>query len=143
MKENKLTQGQMFRWKQFSHKEYAVFCSLKEFNIGVLAVSSLTFTAVDSVSTQDESPAERRNYEPDETEATGTHVPLTEAESAKMVTVLSRADIQAAAVHPMKPNHVIPPKTSPPPLILYLQYPKVPPKRTDSRPHVYINQVSI
>lgn len=100
MNENKLTEGRAFRWKQFSHKSYAVFQSLKkEVNIGVLAVSTLTFTCVESISAQNETSARLKDYELEEIEVTGTRVPLTEAQSAKMVTVLSRADIQAAAVH--------------------------------------------
>ena len=99
MKENKLTKRDL-HWKQFSHKSYAVFSSVKkEFTIGVLAIATLTFTSVESVSAQNETPAGLRNYELEEIEVTGTRVPLTEAQSAKMVTVLSRADIQAAAVH--------------------------------------------
>lgn len=100
MKENKLTQRDMIRWKRFSRKSYAVFSSLKrEVHIGVLAITTLAFTGVESVSAQNENPAQLRNYELEEIEVTGTRVPLTEAQSAKMVTVLSRADIQAAAVH--------------------------------------------
>ncbi|MDR3118396.1 MAG: TonB-dependent receptor [Mediterranea sp.] len=100
MKENKLIYRDFIRWKQFSYKAYAVFSSLgKKINIGVLAITTLAFTCVESVSAQNENPAQLRNYELEEIEVTGTRVPLTEAQSARMVTVLSRADIQAAAVH--------------------------------------------
>ncbi len=99
MKANKCTRPDAFRWKQFNRKGYAVFCSLKkEFQIGVLAFSTLTFVNMESVSAQNETPVQLKNYELEEIEVTGTRVPLTELESAKMVTVLSRADIQAAAV---------------------------------------------
>jgi iron complex outermembrane receptor protein len=100
MKENKLTRRDPICWRQFSRKGYAAFSSLrKEIHIGVLAIATLTFAGVESVSAQNETPAQLRNYELEEIEVTGTRVPLTEAQSAKMVTVLSRADIQAAAVH--------------------------------------------
>ncbi|WP_321334906.1 TonB-dependent receptor domain-containing protein [uncultured Bacteroides sp.] len=99
MKENKLTEQRVLRWKQFNHKSYSVFCSLKKFNIGVLAVATLTFANVDVISAQNETPKQMKNYELDEIEVTGTRVPLTEMQSAKMVTVLSRDEIQAAAVH--------------------------------------------
>ncbi len=54
MKENKLTNGRKLPWKQFSHKSYAVFSSVKkEFTIGVLAVTTLTFTcAASSIAAQ-------------------------------------------------------------------------------------------
>ncbi|KAA6320731.1 TonB-dependent receptor, partial [termite gut metagenome] len=88
------------RWKQFSHKAYAAFCSLKrEINIGVLTVSTLVFANVNTISAQNETPKQTRTYELEEVEVTGTRVPLTETQAAKPVTVLSRNDIQAAAVH--------------------------------------------
>ncbi|MDL2213185.1 TonB-dependent receptor [Bacteroides sp. OttesenSCG-928-E20] len=101
MKENTLTKGRAFRWKQFSHKAYAVFFSLKrEVNIGVLSVSTVVCASVATATAQTpDTPQQMKNYELAEIEVTGTRVPLTELESAKMVTVLSRADIQAAAVH--------------------------------------------
>jgi iron complex outermembrane receptor protein len=100
MKENRLSKLCAFRWKQFNHKAYSVFSSLrKEVNIGVLAVATLTFANVDSASAQSETPKQLQSYELEEVEVTGTRVPLTEAAAARMVTVLSHAQIQAAAVH--------------------------------------------
>ena len=100
MKENKLTKERALRWKQFNHKGYSAFCSLKkEVNIGVLAVSTLIFANVDVISAQNQVAGQLKNYELEEIEVTGTRVPLTEMQSAKMVTVLSRDEIQAAAVH--------------------------------------------
>ncbi|NDW11733.1 TonB-dependent receptor [Bacteroides sp. 214] len=99
MNKNKFTERGVYRWKQFSHKPYAVFCSLKrEFNIGVLAVATVYSAGVGTATAQVDAPALQQSYELEEIEVTGTRVPLTESESAKMVTVLSRADIQAAAV---------------------------------------------
>ena len=99
MKENKLTTRHAARWKQFNHKSYAVFCSLKkEVNIGVLAVTTLAFANIDCVSAQSETSKQIKEYKLDEVEVTGSRVPLTLGEAARIVTVLSREDIQAAAV---------------------------------------------
>ncbi|KAA6337391.1 iron complex outermembrane receptor protein [termite gut metagenome] len=99
MKENRVTNRRVC-WKQFSHKTYAVFCSLRrEINIGVLTVSTLVFANVNTISAQNETPKQTRTYELEEVEVTGTRVPLTETQAAKPITLLSRNDIQAAAVH--------------------------------------------
>lgn len=100
MKKNKLTCGRASRWKRFSYKSYAVFCSLKrEVTIGTLSVATLFTASIATAKAQVETPARMKSYELEEIEVSGTRVPLTETESVKMVTVLSRADIQAAAVH--------------------------------------------
>ena len=100
MKENKLTKQNAFRWKQFNHKSFSAFSSLKrEVNIGVLAIATLAFANVETAFTQNQTDKELRSYQLEEVEVTGTRVPLTQAESARMVTVLSQAEIQAAAVH--------------------------------------------
>ena len=100
MKENKLTGRTAIRWKQFNHKTYSVFCSLKkEVNIGVLTIATLAFANVKIASAQNDTIGQLKNMELEEVEVTGTRVPLTDMQSAKMVTVLSRDEIQAAAVH--------------------------------------------
>ncbi|NDV57778.1 TonB-dependent siderophore receptor [Bacteroides sp. 519] len=101
MKENTSTKRDAIRWKQFNRKAYAVFFSLKrEVTIGVLTVSTAVCASVITVNAQTtETPNQLKTCELDEIEVTGTRVPLTELQSAKMVTVLSREDIQAAAVH--------------------------------------------
>lgn len=101
MKENTSTKRNAIRWRQFNRKAYAVFFSLKkEVSIGVLTVSTAVCASIGTVNAQTtETPYQLKAYELDEIEVTGTRVPLTELESAKMVTVLSRNDIQAAAVH--------------------------------------------
>jgi len=99
MKENKFTERQTARWKQFNHKSYAAFCSLKkEVNIGVLAITTLAFANVECISAQTETSHQLKEYKLDEIEVTGSRVPLTLGEAARIVTVLSREDIQAAAV---------------------------------------------
>ncbi len=100
MKENMFTGRMTARWKQFNHKPYAVFCSLKrEVNIGVLAVSTLAFANVECASAQTETSYNQKEYKLNEVEVTGSRVPLTLGEAARIVTVLSREDIQAGAVH--------------------------------------------
>jgi Outer membrane cobalamin receptor protein len=101
MKENTLTKRETIRWKQFNRKAYAAFVSMKkEFTIGVLTVSTAVCASIATVNAQTvETPYQLKTYELDEIEVTGTRVPLTDLQSAKMVTVLSREDIQAAAVH--------------------------------------------
>lgn len=99
MKENRKIQRFSTRWKRFNNKSYSAFCSLKkEVNIGVLALTTLIFANTTNTFAQQQTP-EVTNYELEEVEVTGSRVPLTQTESARMVTVLSQAEIQAAAVH--------------------------------------------
>ena len=85
------------RFKRFTRRPYAVFMSLKvEVTIGVLPVAMLTFANVDSVSAQTENHAKEMRYELEEVEVTGTRVPMTVGQAARMVTVLDRDDIAAA-----------------------------------------------
>lgn len=100
MKENRRLQRTSLRWKRFANKSYAAFCSLKrEVNIGVLTFSTLAFANVEVATAQQQTNQELQSYELEEVEVTGSRAPLTQSESARMVTVLSKADIQAAAVH--------------------------------------------
>ena len=70
--------------------------SLKvEVTIGVLSAAMLTFANVDSVSAQTENHAKEKLYELGEVEVTGTRVPMTVSQAARMVTVLDRDDIAA------------------------------------------------
>lgn len=99
MKESKQISKGFIRWKHFSNKTYSTFNSLnKQVNIGVLAFATLAFANIQDTFAQQ--PAQETfNYELEEIEVTGSRVALTQTESARMVTVLSKADIQAAAVH--------------------------------------------
>ena len=100
MKENQSQKNYTVRWKRFNHKSFSVFSSLKkEINIGVLTLATLGFANSAIAQTQQESLKELKTYALDEIEVTGSRVPLTQAESARMVTVLSKPEIQAAAVH--------------------------------------------
>ncbi len=99
MKQNKITESKTFRWKQFNRKSYAVFCSLRKFHIGVLAVSTLVAVPVEKMVAQNrEMPAQIKEYELEELEVTGSRAPLKLNEAARMVTVLTREEIQGAPV---------------------------------------------
>lgn len=95
-KENFKRGSSALRFKRFSRRPYAVFMSLKvEVTIGVLSAAMLTFANVDSVSAQTENHAKEKLYELGEVEVTGTRVPMTVSQAARMVTVLDRDDIAA------------------------------------------------
>lgn len=95
-KENFKRGSSAVRFKRFSRRPYAVFMSLKvEVTIGVLSAAMLTFANVDSVSAQTENHAKEKLYELGEVEVTGTRVPMTVSQAARMVTVLDRDDIAA------------------------------------------------
>ncbi len=95
-KENFQKGSRAVRFKHFTRSPYAVFQSMKiEVNIGVLAISMLTFVNVNSVSAQVENKLQENLYELEEVEVTGTRVPMTIGQAARMVTVLNRDDIAA------------------------------------------------
>lgn len=95
-KENFKRGSSAVRFKRFSRRPYAVFMSLKvEVTIGVLSAAMLTFANVDSVSAQTENHVKEKLYELGEVEVTGTRVPMTVSQAARMVTVLDRDDIAA------------------------------------------------
>ncbi len=88
------------RWRHFDNKSFAVFRSIKrEVSIGVLSVATLACGTVLNVQAQET--VERKQmqqYALDEIEVTASRTPLQELQAARPVTVLSRQDIQAAAV---------------------------------------------
>ena len=88
-------------WKQYSHKGYSAFASLgREIRIGVLAVSTLaTVTPVaaeTSRMTSKETEGEEKTL--DEVQVSGTMAPLTQLQAARIVSVLSRQEIEQAGV---------------------------------------------
>ena len=100
MNENILKNCPVMRFRRFSHTSYAVFRSLdKTVNIGVMAVAMLTYANAGTISAQtvNRKPDEKL-VELEEVEVTGTRVPLTVAQAARMVTVLDREAIAAAPV---------------------------------------------
>lgn len=89
----------VFRFKHFSNKSYSLFnCLFKEVNIGVLSVATLTFANAGSISAQTESKTVSHEYMMDNVEVMGSRIPLTQAEAARLVTVLDRKTIENAPV---------------------------------------------
>ena len=101
-------QRKALRFRQFSRKGYALFACLgRVVTIGVLSVATLRAAAVtsDSLSVTggfsaympaDDSPDKEATL--DEVEVTGSRAPLALGQAARMVTVLTREDVQAASV---------------------------------------------
>lgn len=87
-----------FCFKHFSNKSYALYnCLHKQVHVGVLAVTSLTFASPETISAQTERTADGE-MRMDGIEVIGTRVPLTQAEAARIVTVLDRKTIENAPV---------------------------------------------
>lgn len=100
-----MVQRESLRWRRFSHASYAVFCSLhREVTIGVLGVAMLASVdakannSVDSLSVATDREVEQME-QLDALEVTASRVPMTSQEAVRLVSVLDRADIAAAAVH--------------------------------------------
>ena len=103
-------QRKALRFRQFTRKGYALFACLgRVVTIGVLSVATLraaAVTATDTVSVAgglaastalaDDTPDKEATL--DDVEVTGSRAPLALGQAARMVTVLSREDIQAAPV---------------------------------------------
>ena len=102
-------QRKALRFRHFTRKGYALFACLgRVVTIGVLSVATLRAAAVttpDTLSvvggsatnlTDDDSPDKEATL--DDVEVTGSRAPLALGQAARMVTVLSREDIQAAPV---------------------------------------------
>ena len=90
-------------FKRFLNKGYALFSYLgREVIIGTLSVATLSQAKADSISTQtyrigaDTLISMQRELE--EVNITGARAPLTQRQQSRMVTVLSRKEIQAAPV---------------------------------------------
>ena len=92
-------------WRRFANKGYSAFASLgREIRIGVLSVSTLAVAAnaqagEDQGREQSVIPEETKDEkEMDAVTVTGTMAPLTTLQSARIVTVLNRTDIERAGV---------------------------------------------
>jgi len=92
-------------WKQFANKGYSAFASLhRQVRIGVLSVATLGVAAAAQaqrqsspvVSYEEENIVEEEELA--EVTVSGTMAPLTQLQSARIVSVLSRQDIEQAAV---------------------------------------------
>ena len=94
----------VLKFKHFSNHGYSLFAVLgKEVLIGVLSVTTLQHATAKGISVNAEkaemdSVITNRGVMMDEVSVTGTRAPLTVSQQARMVTVLSREDIQAASV---------------------------------------------
>ena len=102
-------QRKAIRFRQFSRKGYALFACLgRVVTIGVLSVATLRAAAVTTPDTlsvvggssaniaDDDSPDKEATL--DDVEVTGSRAPLALGQAARMVTVLTRDEIQAAPV---------------------------------------------
>ena len=92
-------------WKQFANKGYSAFASLhRQVRIGVLSVATLSVAAAAHaqrqtspvISYEEENTVEEEELA--EVTVSGTMAPLTQLQSARLVSVLSRQDIEQAAV---------------------------------------------
>lgn len=90
------------RFKHFTRNGYALFsCLGKEVLIGTLSVSTLTYAKAEGVSTHEAVAADslgRQEVKLDEVVVTGSRAPLTNIQSAKIVSVITRDDIDRAPV---------------------------------------------
>lgn len=89
------------RFRRYSNRSYAVFSTLKSpVSIGVMTVAMLASAPVTGVSAQtaENNNAGEKMYELEEVEVTGSRVPLTVSQAARIVTVLDREAIAAAPV---------------------------------------------
>ena len=89
------------RFRRYSNRSYAVFSTLKSpVSIGVMTVAMLASAPVTGVSAQTawNNNAGEKMYELEEVEVTGSRVPLTVSQAARIVTVLDREAIAAAPV---------------------------------------------
>ena len=88
------------RFKHFTRKGYALFSSLgKEVLICTLSVTTLTYAKANGMSTRQEAAADSLAHEEmklDEVVVTGSRAPLTAMQSAKIVSVITRDDIDRA-----------------------------------------------
>ena len=101
MKKTVLRCQHRLRFKSFSRKGYALFSVLgREVLIGTLSVSTLSHAKAEGVSVVTAAAADslqRSELRLDEVVVTGTRTPLTQEESAKIVSVITREDIHRAA----------------------------------------------
>ncbi len=99
---NKQTKGQrVITWKQYSNKGYSAFASLgRQIKIGVLSATTLaTVTPVMAETNRMTSKAfEGEEKTLQEVAVSGTMAPLTQLQSARIVSVLTRQDIEQAGV---------------------------------------------
>lgn len=99
-KKNLQIKAKSVTWRQFDRKHDAIFRSLgKEIRIGVLAVSMLTYASTDSISAQslpsEPSESGEKLMQLEDIEVTASRVAQPMGQSARIVSVMTREDIQA------------------------------------------------
>lgn len=93
--------SRVLKFKRFSNKGYALFAVLgKEVVIGVLSIATLSSATAAELTIDGDAidSTMQKVVSLDEVNVVGTRAPLTQSQQARMVTVLSREDIQAAPV---------------------------------------------
>ena len=89
------------RFKRFTRKRYALFSVLgREVLIGTLSVATLSHAKAEGVSVETEAAKDslqRKELKLDEVVVMGSRAPLTLGETAKIVSVITREDIDRAA----------------------------------------------
>lgn len=103
MYKNKFNSREALRFKHFTRRSYALFsCIGREVLICTLSVATLTYAKADGISTKPEAVAasadslSREEVKLDEVVVTGSRAPLTALQSAKIVAVITRDEIQRA-----------------------------------------------
>ena len=90
------------RFKHFSRKGYSLFSVLgREVIVGTLSVAVLSNAKAEGISTNEalaEDSLQRKELKLDEVVVTGSRAPLTQSEAAKIVSIITREDIDRAAV---------------------------------------------
>ena len=93
--------NEALRFKRFSRKGYSLFSVLgREVLIGTLSVATLSHAKAEGVSVNAEAAKDslqRRELKLDEVVVTGSRAPLTQSETARIVSVITRDDIERAA----------------------------------------------
>lgn len=100
MKKQMFNKRSALVFKQFNRKGYSLFAALgKEVAIGVLSVATLSHAKAEGVATRPTVEADTVSFGEqriDEVQVMGSRAPLTALQSAKIVEVISRDDIQRA-----------------------------------------------
>lgn len=98
MFKHNFNQREPLRFHHFSRKSYALFSVLgREVLVGTLSVATLTYAKADGISTRTDlvnDSVAHREVKLDEVEVTGSRAPLTALQSARVVGVITREEIQ-------------------------------------------------
>lgn len=93
--------GKALRFKHFSNKGYALFaCMGRTVIVGTLSVATLQHAKAEGMSIRTEAAndtLQRKELKLDEVVVSGSRSPLTQSEAAKIVSVITRTDVERAA----------------------------------------------